>query len=218
MSNSTKTTNDISYHYIEALPIHASAFIKALSINLPVCFILGKNPILGVIGSTLGYAVRLYCNDFLNEHLDSNDSYQYMFKAAVCGGMGGSLKYAILSTSLDPSKLALGAVNNFLYEASGPSKFCHKDDVLCHFAVSADIEGLEGLFVNYMHLFNNEETSIIPILSGIRFGVLLTTFSYLTGYSGSSTDNNYDLAISSDGINNTPHILIETTDSLTQAS
>ncbi len=206
------------YHITEPLPIPASAFAKAININLPVCLILKKNPILCVIGSAVGYAERLYCNDYLKDHLDGNDSFQYMLKAAICGGIGGSNKYAILSTSLTPSKLALGAINNFLYEATGPSKFCHKDDILCHFAVAANMEGLEGLFKNYIRLFNNEELSIMPVLDGIWFGVLLTTFSYLTGYSGSSTDNSNEPVISGDGINSTPFLLIEAPDYFTQVS
>lgn len=218
MTDMTIVTNNAKTNNTETWSIFASSFIKALSINLPVALILAKNPILAVLGSTAGYSIRHYCNDFLNEHLDSNDSYQYLFKAAVCGGLGGSIKYGILSTSLDKTKLALGAINNFLYEATGPSKFCHKDDVLCHYAVSADIEGLEGLFANYIKLFNNEEISIAPILGGIRFGILLTTFSYLTGYSGSTTDDSYDPVISGDGINNTPYTLIEGSDSFTLVS
>jgi hypothetical protein len=218
MTAMTIVIKDSRYQNNETLPIYTSSFIKALCINLPVCLILAKNPILGVIGSTVGYASRLYCNDYLKDHLDSDDSFQYMLKAAVCGGIGGSLKYAILSTSLDPSKLALGAINNFLYEATGPSKFCHKDDILCHFAVAANMEGLEGLFKNYIKLFNNEELSIAPVLDGIWFGVLLTAFSYLTGYSGSSTDNSYEAAISGDGINNTPLQLIEFPDNFMQVS
>jgi hypothetical protein len=168
------------------MPLYVEAFKDALLIDLPIYFILsGGNPVAaaaGFTGAFAGYTYRKYCNYYLDDKLDNN-----LLKAAVCGIPGGITKYGIANVETLVNKgiisylpkLALGAYNNFMYEAYGPGKMC-SNEIGCTFYNTISIEGSEGIVENFINYLTNQPLSTATIVGGINAGYLVGGTIYTT--------------------------------------
>lgn len=88
-----------------------NSFLTALFIDVPVTMVLGGSIPLALFGATTGYTFRYYCGEYMGS--------DHPFKAAVCGSIGGAMKYSISKATLAKEVLVLGGYNNYLYEYFG---------------------------------------------------------------------------------------------------
>jgi hypothetical protein len=105
------------------LPIMVSAFKDAMLIDLPLAVFMGGNPLLTLVGSTIGYGIRKCINSNAKAgDFSENETIDKISLAAATGVPGGFLKYTISKKSFASGKF--GVLNNFLYELVGPGKVC----------------------------------------------------------------------------------------------
>jgi hypothetical protein len=136
-----------------------------------------------ILSSTVGYSFRKVCNIYFSSESARKkdpDLYEYGSKA-LCGSIGGALKYGIKSFTLAPSVLLRGAINNALYEIFSRDL---KRNLEEHEHLSFDgkilaFESVDGVLE--FSFPQNEERKFSVFTTGVLAGLLVAAYEQTAG-------------------------------------
>jgi hypothetical protein len=158
----------------EALPLYVDAFARSILIDWPTSTMTeGAQATTRVlIGATIGYVIREYCNYYMEGYLDSNQNSQRLLKASLCAGVSGSIKNSIVANTLEATRLVLGAYNHFMHDALAAGKLCNSNSTFCIFANTLTVELSEG----FLEKVFTDTAGWSQVIHGAKVGLYAASF------------------------------------------